>query len=77
VAIGAGSVLQTDVTAMGGKVWDGTFDDFENAHGWLLMFQYRTISIRYTHIQYRVKHAVGTPPVNADNVGIYLDMPFL
>lgn len=76
LAFGGGSVLQTDVQEMGGKVWDGTFADFENAHGWLLMFQYRALSIRYTHIQYRVKHVASSPPVDGNNVGIYLSWQF-
>lgn len=75
-AIGGGITYQPHVQMQGGKVGDGTLSDFENAHGWIAMFQYQAISFRYTHVQYQVKHQPTVPPVSGDNFGIYFTYQF-
>ena len=75
-AVGAGAAYQTHVQTQDGKVGVGTLQDFEDAHGWILMLQYGALGLRYTHISYKVKHDPAIPALDGSNVGITISYQF-
>lgn len=73
-AVGTGSTYQTHVQLVDGAVGGGTLSDFENAHGWILMFQTGAFSFRYTRISYKLRFAPSS--LDGSNLGLYVTYQF-